>query len=86
MDLNEGKRKHIAMRCAPILEKKMTAADAYLAALREAAGLPAIQGQSQERGQRKAKPKRLAGGCLLYQLPVRRGLPKGSKGSSKERG
>jgi hypothetical protein len=52
--------------------KTMTASDAYLAALRETAGLLPMEQEQKRSAEKKQKSKRLAGGCLLYRFPKRK--------------
>lgn len=49
----------------------MTASDYYYIELCKSFGIPPRE-DKQERQQKKTKPKRLAGGCLLYRLPANR--------------
>lgn len=60
----------------------MTAADLYLAALREAVAqmapvdaLPSPKTR-QDRKPQEQEPKRLSGGCLLYAMPLMRAKTK----------
>jgi hypothetical protein len=52
--------------------KTMTASDAYLAALRETVGLLPMEQEQKRLAAQEQKPKRLAGGCLLYRFPKRK--------------